>query len=356
MLITSFLIYKCDALIKCVTIHYNQNVRKCQCFLKVLIILCKKGDNYYKIFKQKFLRKVGIKMELEKVYIDFEKRYGKKCNAACFVGMPIIFFSAHDYFAGCAVSAGGYAAMRERNDERIMIQYSDNDLFLNYKISKMKENKNIGEIFLRAENAGVKINGAEILLRYNTRLKNMQNPMLISLLSKISDAENFIKFFDDAEINSICMHSRKNHAVCCKGDKIFYLPFSDEEVKIIITDIGTETDMLPECTAEQAERFVCALNNRDYEKFGQMLNEQTEMFFNKNAVNGAVKNLFLTAKRLGDAFGSGFCGGRMFSVMKNGAVDSYMCNLNREYSRYYGGKPDFYVTRSEDSGIYNIPE
>lgn len=291
-------------------------------------------------------------MEFEKVYTDFEKRYERKCGAAYFIGLPLVFLSSDDTVLGCAVSAGGYAAERDRDDERIMMQFSDNDRFLNCSIAEIKENKNIGGIFERAEKAGKRIRGADILMRYNTKLTDTQNQMLIRLLGKNTDIFEFIKCFDDYEKNFVCMFSRKNHAVCRNGQEISYLPFSDSEVKIVITDIGGRSDMVTKSSREATEKCIRALNDGDYEKFGKILSEQTAKCIN----GGALKNLFFTAERLGDACGNGICGGRLFSVVKNSAVDTYMNNLNREYGRYFGGNPDFYVMRSEDSGICNVPD
>lgn len=302
-------------------------------------------------------------MDFDKTCLDFEKRYGKKCDFVYFIGMPVIFFSSPAMTVGCAVSVGGYAAARHRDDDRIIIQFSDSDRFLNCSYAEMKHNKDekIYDLFLKAERLGAKNCGAEILLRYNTKLSHPYREMLLCLMnglcSKCPDTFELIKHFDNYESNTICMYSRKNHAEVFDGQQISYCPLSDSEVKIVIADCGYEIMSVPESPQEDTRKAAEALNCGDLAEFGRLLNRHYASYFSEHHKKSAAAKLFNTAVNLGDAYGSGITrDGRLYSIVKNSMADSYMQNLNREYKQYFGGSLDFYVTRAEDSGIRYVPE
>ena len=73
----------------------------------------------------------------------------------------------------------------------------------------------------------------------------------------------------------------------------------------------------------------------------------------RNCVRKRTKNLFDLAVRLKDALGLGILeSGGIFAVVENKKVSAFVQNLKKEYENYYGTAPDFYITSTENSGIY----
>ena len=296
-------------------------------------------------------------MDYNKIFTDFEKRYGKKCEEAYFVGKPIVFFSRPAMTAGCSVSTGGCIALLGRDDDRVEVQFSDSTEFLSCNRLDFKYNKEnkIIKLLLDVEKYGVEVGGAKIFIFHNTALSSPFSPMFFSALGEfcknVPPPEELSKHFDEFEKNMICLSSKKDHVTIFDGQRIRYLPFPDSQVKIVISHIGEGQAIRNFPQDKTAKDGLDALSRNDWEKFGNALNKEATYIADKNNLK-KVSRLLGVAKRLNDAYGSGVLeDGGIFSVVKNSRVDAFMYDFGTEYKRYFGGCPDFYVTRAEDSGI-----
>lgn len=300
-------------------------------------------------------------MDYNKVFTDFEKRYGEKCNSAYFVGKPIVFFSRPGMTVGCSVSTGGCIALSKRDDERIEVQFSDSTEFISCNRLDFEYNKDnrIINLLLKMEKYGALTGGAKMLMFYNTSLYTPFEPMFFSAIGGFCKNApppiEMAKHFDNFEKNMICLSSKKDHITLFDGQRVRQLPFPDSQVKIVLSYIGEKITIKNFPQDKAAEEGICALLRGDWEKFGNALNRESKWIENKNNLR-SIKNLFDTAVRLGDAYGSGVLeDGGIFSVVKNSRVDAFMHNLGAEYEKHFGRCPDFYVTRAEDSGV-RVPE
>ncbi len=296
-------------------------------------------------------------MDYKKIFTDFEKRYGVKCEEAYFLGKPITFFSRAGLTVGTAVSVGGCLALSRRDDDRIIMQFSESDKFLSCNKFDFKYNKDkkIIKLLCDVEKYGVKVGGVRILAHYNTALSHPFESMLFSALGGFCESvpkpQELIKYFDDFENNMIALSSKKDSVSVFDGQRVRYLPFPDSDVKIVFANIGEKISITKTPQDGAVKDGIDALRSKDWEKFGKILDRETKWILEKNKLK-AVKNLFDTAVRIGDAYGSGILeDGGIFSVVKNSRVDTFMHSLGLEYEKHFGARPDFYVTKAEDSGI-----
>lgn len=300
---------------------------------------------------------IGDNMDYNKIFTDFEKRYGEKCEAAFFVGKPIIFFGRTGMTSGCSVSVGGCIALSRRQDERIEVQFSGNtDLVscsrLNFKYNRQNE---IINLLFEMEKYGVKTGGANIFMFYNTELESPLYPMFFSAMGSFCkntpNPHDAAKHFDDFEKNMICLSSKKEHITVFDGQRPRYFPFPENEVKIVLSYVGEPISVKNTPEDGTANDGISALSAGDWEKFGYALDKEGKELIARNGLK-RIKNLFESAKEIGDAYGSGILeDGGIFSVVKNSRIDAFMHNLGARYEKYFGGCPEFYVTRPEDSGI-----
>ncbi len=310
-----------------------------------------------RIIITKYIIKTGDDMDYNKIFTDFEKRYGKKCEEAYFVGKPIVFFSRPGMTVGCSTSIGGCIALLRRDDDRVEVQFSDSTEFLScnrldFEYNKEKE---IIKLLLDVEKYGVEVGGAKIFMFYNTALSQPVQPMFFSALGgfckKVPPPQEIAKHFDELEKNMICLSSKKDHITIFDGQRIRYLPFPDSQVKIVISHIGEKEVIRKFPQDTLAKDGLDALARNDWEKLGNALNREAAHIAEKNNLK-KVSRLLDVVKRLDDAYGSGVLeDGGIFSVVKNSRVDAFMYDFGAEYKRYFGGCPDFYVTRAEDSGV-----
>ncbi len=299
-------------------------------------------------------------MDYKKIFDDFEKRYGEKCSAAFFIGKPLIFFSKPALTLGCTVSTGGALAVLPRRDGRLIVQVTGSDFFLSCNACDFKNNndKRIVRLLLRAEKYGVTTGGAMLLFCRDTELDLPAEPLLLCAMRSFcrgaEDACELIKHFDSFEENMIALSSKKDRATIFDGRSVSYAPLPDSQVKIVLCHTAFDGHIKQRADSSAAKDALGALSSGDIEKFGELLNRETEALLSKNKLK-ATDHLFRTARQLGDAYGSGILeDGGIFSIVKNSRVDTFMHNLGAEYEKHFGKCPDFYVTRTEDSGI-SIP-
>lgn len=296
-------------------------------------------------------------MDCKKIATDFEKRFGKSCSSMFFCGKPLTFFSCPEMTIGCSVSVGGYAAVLPRTDGRITVRFSDSNEIISCNAAELKHNKGnrITDLLIRAEKYGAKIGGADILMHYNSELAYPVCPMifasLVGFCKSTPEPREIIKHFENYEENLICMSSRRDRLVAWDGQKKEYLPLPDSEFKIILCSIK-ERVILRGCEAGRgAADAKTALISGDAEKFGALLSRETSAALKNSRARNTCR-LFETEEKLKDAIGSGILSdGGIFSVVSNKHVDTFMHNLGCAYEKQYGKRPDFYVTRAEDSGI-----
>ncbi|MBO5060107.1 MAG: hypothetical protein J6C82_04255 [Clostridia bacterium] len=295
-------------------------------------------------------------MNYKRICTDFEKRYGGKCEELFFTGKPVIFFSRPAMTVGCSVSVGGCVALAKRSDERLVVQFSDSDAYLSCNKLDFKYNKDkkIIDLLLQAEKYGVKVGGAAILMYYNSELSHPFRPMMLSALSGFCDnapqPAELIKHFDGFEKNMICVSSRKDTLTIFDGQRLQYAPMPDSQVKIVLCSIKEKSLIKHRAEDGTAADAVTALHRGDIERFGALLNKETELLIKKNKLRSTEK-LFKEAVGLKDAYGSGILeDGGIFSVVKNSRVDAFMHNLGTAYEKQFGARPRFYVTRTEESG------
>lgn len=303
-------------------------------------------------------------MNFENIYTDFEKRYGVQCKRAYFIGKPIIFFDCPGLTVGTAVSAGAFVSAAQRDDGRVIVQFSDNTKFLNSNILDFEyyKDEKIFDLLMKVQRYGVKVGGVRLLLSRNTKLYMPDDMMLLSSLdsfcTNVPEISGLITHFNNFEKNIISVSSRCDTAVVFDGQNARYAPFYDSDVKVVLCNIKEKINGKISSQEAGASDAVSALETGDFENFGNILNSQTEKYFANNKREKKSKQLFEATVKLGDAYGSGVLeDGGIFSVVKNSRVDAFMHNLGAEYERYFGGYPDFYVTRAEDSGIgHDVPQ
>ncbi len=299
-------------------------------------------------------------MNYKKIFTDFEKRYGEKCSAAFFVGKPLIFFSRPALTIGCSVSTGSVLSVLPRRDGRLIAQVSDSDFFLSCNTNEFKNNrdKRIVDLLMRAEKYGVSIGGAMLLFSQSTELSVPNEPLLFcamrSFCQGAEDARELALHFDNFEENTIAVTSKKDRVTVFDGKNVQYAPLPDSQVKIVLCHTGDDEPVKHRPETVSAKDALSALSSGDIAKFGELLNRETNAVLSKNKLKRTT-SLFRTALRMGDAYGSGILeDGGIFSIVKNSRVDTFMHNLGSEYQKHFGNCPDFYVTRTEDSGI-SIP-
>lgn len=301
--------------------------------------------------------KIGDNMDYKKIFTDFEKRYGESCENAYFIGKPITFFSRQGFTVGTSVSTGGVIVLSKRDDNRVIVEFSDSDDFISCNKIEFKyhKDKEIIKYLLDAQEYGVDVGGVRILMYYNTSLDVPKLPLLFSALGDFCKnapkACELIKHFDNFCENMLALSSRKDCVTVFDGQRVQYLKLPDSDVKIVLSNIGEKISISKIPQDSSAKDGTDALLRGDLEKFGKFLDKDTKWILENNKVRG-VKKLFDAAVRLGDAYGSGILAdGGIFSVVKNNRVDTFMHNLGAEYEKHFGARPDFYVTRTEDSGV-----
>ncbi len=306
-------------------------------------------------------------MNFKPIYTDFEKRYGTKCNVSYFVGKPVIFLQSNDTVIGTAVSAGGFLTASARDDGRILIQFSHSTKMLNSNITELEhfKNESIFSLLLNMQKFGAKLSGAQILLSSISSLIPPEPLMLLcaanAFCSHTPPNTEFLARFDNYEQNMLSIHSRLNTVTMLKSGALSYLPLPDCQVKILLCyppEFIGSVNKIPVCytTDSRTDNAIYTLQEGNYADFGHIVTKHSNELLRKKIIPKASKNLYTTAHQLEDAYCCGFMpDGGIFAIVKNSCVDTFMHNLRSEIERTYGGKPTFFITRSEDSALPQAP-
>lgn len=295
-------------------------------------------------------------MDLKKIKEDFEKRYAYPPENIFFCGKPIVFFKKNGLVLGTSVSVGGYIAIAKREDGRIQLQRRDsNSLFsVNTEELNIYQGEKICDFLIRLNRYGVTPQGADILIYENTNFKIPAE--LLLLCAQDGFCENAlppseaVKYFDNYEENSVAVMSKSNRITALCGKRTEYLPFHNQKYKIVISAVRDRTG-IKEYASALAEDAKEALLVQDMERFGHILDKSTGILLKKCRASKSSR-LFETATELGDSLGNGILpSGGIFSVVENHRVDTFIHNLVSVYKKHCGGRPDFYITKAEDSGV-----
>lgn len=297
-------------------------------------------------------------MDFEKIKTDFEKRYERACEKIYFAGMGVELFSDNaNTLSGC-LSVGEAMATAKRDDGRITVQFSGSDSMTAFNVENIDvhQGKRVARLLKNAQNCGVKLSGADIFIFKNSRITDLLEPLMLGGLSafceKVPRKESFLPRFEKYSENMMALLGKSKSVTLFDGQRPSYLPFFNGKCKIVITYTGGEFLTIKKTFKSTFADSVSALKKGDMEKFGALLDKDTEVLLKRNKWE-KQEAIFSAAKTTKDALGSGIlpCGG-VFSLVENDKVDIFIHNVSACYQKYFGGMPDFYVTDFTDSGIF----
>ncbi len=332
-------------------------------------------------------------MNFKPIFTDFEKRYGTPCDRSYFIGKPVIFMQSADTVIGTAVSSGGFLTVSERDDGRLLIQFSHSAEMLNRNIDELAvhSNEHTFSLLLKMQKFGIKLRGVQLLFSNISPLIMSEDLMLLTAAGALCDSppppHELLAHFNNFEQNLIAAAARRDTAVLLQGGTPSYLPLPDSLIKVVLcyppannisdeisgtaasgaiggrsqgqveiyTPITQKRAVVPN-TSSQIDEAIFALHNNSVADFGKILTRHGDEVLRKKGAPKKARDLYQTARNFGDAYGCGFLSdGGIFAIVKNNKVDTFMHNLRAEYECSIGGKPQFFVTRSEDSAIYSTP-
>ena len=294
-------------------------------------------------------------MDFEKIAVDFEKRFSKKCEGILFCGMPLTLLKSENMTLSAALSVGGCIAVSKRRDGRFTAEFDDNKKYISVNVleAELHKAEPMIEFLTRLEARGAKLGGADVLFEYNTGIYNEYEPLLLSGMYL------FCRDMPKPEQAKECLSRKeKDLAAFCgtentlllTGEKNVYIKFRDSAVKIVLCHTGGKNE-IPVSDDETLINAAKILSLGDYRRFGELITREYRKCNLKN------KDLFNAALEQKDALGLGiYESGGIFAIVENKKVNSFIQNLKKEYETYCGASPDFYVTRTENSGIYGIKE
>lgn len=209
------------------------------------------------------------------------------------------------------------------------------------------------EFLTRAKGLGAKLGGADVLFEYNTGIYSEYEPLLLSAMYY------FCKDMPKPEQAKACLSCpKRDFAAFCgaentlllTGEKNVYIKFRDSAVKIVLCHAG-EKNKIPTFRDETLLNAAKILSLGDYARFGELITRE----YGGAEMKSAAKDLFEIALGQKDALGLGIAeSGGIFAIVENEKVNAFIQNLKKEYETYCGASPDFYVTRTENSGICGI--
>ncbi|MBR4172825.1 MAG: hypothetical protein IKR46_00440 [Clostridia bacterium] len=292
-------------------------------------------------------------MEFYKTAQNFNMRFFKDCRAVCFSSMSLPILRGENCGIFAPLSVGGYAAVLPRKDGRFTAEFDDNQKYITANISEIGYHREepMLSFLKRAEDMGAMLSGAEILFRYNTKIYQEYEPLLLTstyLFCQKTLPPYELKNCLSAPLKDYAsLVGKRGNLLFIEGDKSGYIKFSDSLVKIVLCPVKQKN--APQSIAEiSVINAVSSLAMGDYEQFSKIVTAEYE----KMPSGRHTKALFEIAKRLGDGLGFGILEkGGIFAVVENGKVNTFIHNLKMEYENYCGKAPDFYVASTENSGI-----
>lgn len=294
-------------------------------------------------------------MSCDKVKRDFCKRYASDCENIFFMGKPITFFKGSGGILGCGVSAGSYLALEKRQDDRVMIQFSSTDKFLTFNMESVGvENNNFSRFFLRLKNMGAKVGGVRLFFYQNSSLSIPDVSLLLMSLdcfcSNLPSRQELMNEFGNYTFQTLAQTGKANYLSYIKGGQTEYLLFRQSGYKIIICKIRDGKGIKVELQRSRIDRAREALRREDYNEFGSLLTAETADVIKAGKLS-AVSNLYNVITKREESVGCGIVDdGALFAVVENKYVDFFIENVSREYARYFGASPKFYITDTETAG------
>ena len=297
-------------------------------------------------------------MDFEKIKTDFEKRYARACEKIFFTGMGVELFSDNANTLSGSLSVGEAMLTSKRDDGRITVQFSGSESMASFNVEDIDvhQGKRVARLLKNAQNCGVNLSGADIFIFKNSRITDLLAPLMLGGLSafcqKVPRKEIFMPRFENYNENMMTLSGRRGCATLFDGQRTSHIPFFNGRCKIVITYTGGEFLSIKKTFKSSFADAVLALKKCDMERFGSLLDKDTEALLNRNKWE-RQKTIFSAAKTTKDALGSGILpSGGVFSLVENDKVDRFIHNVSTHYQKYFGGVPDFYVTDFVDSGNF----
>ena len=299
----------------------------------------------------------GELMDFEKTAKSFEKHFMKKCEKICFAGMPLTILKGADLCLSASLSAGGCCAVSARNDGRFNARFDDNEKYIMSNVSEIEYHKDepMLEFFARPKNFGAQLGGADIVFEYNTKIYNGYEPLLLSAMytfcNKMPNIEEAKNCLTDAKRDFVSVIGRKDTVLLHGRGRPTYIKFPESNVKIVLCSIK-DKNYIKEADDLILESAVKSLALGDYINFGGIITREHRRSIETGRIGKASKRIFELADSLKDACGYGFLeNGGIFAIVINSRVNAFVQNLKKDYETYCGAAPDFYITRTENSGI-----
>ena len=295
-------------------------------------------------------------MDIIKISDNFEKRFCRKCEKLFFAGMPLTVLEGANQVLSAALSVGGCAAIAGRRDGRINIQFDDNKKYISSNVLDIDYHKEepVLDFFLRIKERGARLCGADIMLLYNTGIYAEYEALLLSSMycfCKNMPAPHEIKSCLENPARDFVSTVGTRDTLLLHGERQGYIKFCDSSSKIVICRINGK-NRVEKCADKEVLYAANLLAGGDYGAFGEAVTREYLENIKSGGIARKTRYLFETAVRLKDAFGYGISeDGGIFAFVENKKVNAFIQNLKKEYETYYGASPDFYVTRTENSGI-----
>ena len=295
-------------------------------------------------------------MNFEKTAKSFKMHFGRNCERICFSGMSIPILMGDSESICASVSIGGFLAISGRQDGRFTAEFDDNQKYISSNILELKYHMEepILAFLQKIQKSGVNLCGADVLFEYNTGIYNGYEPLLLSsLFSFCTEIPMPIKMkycLSNPLKDFVSIVGMRETVLFTQGEKHTYLRFKSSIVKIVLCCFEEKNKI--EKTWNMAN-IASILASGDYTRFGRMITSEYIGLLEKSFVGKKTKNLFELALKLKDALGLGILeSGGIFAIVENEKVNAFVQNLKKEYENYYGASPDFYITSTENSGIY----
>lgn len=299
-------------------------------------------------------------MDFKKVSESFEKHFMNKCEKICFAGMPITILKGGNLCLSAALSVGGCIALAKRKDGRFNVRFDDNEKHIVSNIAEAEYHKDepMLEFFSRPKSFGAKLGGADIVFEYNTKIYNEYEPLLLSAMytfcNDMPNIEDAKICLTDAKRDFVSMAGKKDTILLHGAGEYTYIKFPESRVKIVLCIVKDKNNITGAYGA-MLENAAKSLALGDYITFGEIITNEHKRSIESGGIGKASKEIFELAVRLKDTCGCGFLEkGGIFAIVINSRVNAFVQNLKKEYETYYGAPPDFYITRTENSGINAI--
>ena len=296
-------------------------------------------------------------MNFEKVAKSFNMHFGRECERICFSGLGIPIMQGRDASLCASLSAGRCLALARRVDGRFTAEFDDSQKYVSANVSELIYHKGepMLEFLENVKKCGMELGGADVLFEYSEGMFEDYEPLLLSatyfFCPKTVPPDKLKTCLSNQLVDLVSMAGRRETLLYIQGEKHFYIKFSDKIAKIVLCCINEE-NRLRKTDGAALNGAALSISAEDYIRFGQSVTEEYKRLIKTGGAGRRTKTLFETAVNLGDALGCGILEkGGIFAIVENNKVNAFVQNLKKEYENYCGAAPDFYVTRTENSGI-----